>query len=201
MLGNQLARSKSTLITVVALAGALTITMAFIACEGTATDAGTKAPVNDPMFTVSSGSQSTLLGRANFAATPRKHDDDDDDRTPSFKVKRTAADWRVEVKARPNLDMAVQDIVFAPGGQSGWHQHPGPVFILVKSGTMTFYEAGDRHCRPIVRTAGQGYLDEGTGHIARNETTEPAENIVVYLAPQAAALRIDIPVAPGNCPF
>jgi hypothetical protein len=154
-----------------------------------------------PSFTLSSGSTSTLLARANFAAALRKHDDDDHDGSPSFKVKRISPDWRVEMKAKPNLDMAVQDIVFAPGGQSGWHQHPGPVFILVKSGTMTFYEAGDRHCTPIVRTAGQGYLDEGTGHIARNETTAPAENIVVYLAPQAAALRIDIPTAPGNCPF
>jgi oxalate decarboxylase/phosphoglucose isomerase-like protein (cupin superfamily) len=201
MLSNQLSRSRTARITLATLAGALTITMAFVACEGTATDAATKAPVNDPMFTVSSGSQSTLLARANFAAALRKHDDDDDEGSPSFKVKRTSPDWRVEVKAKPNLDLAVQDIVFAPGGQSGWHQHPGPVFILVKSGTMTFYEADDRHCRPIVRTAGQGYLDEGLGHIARNETTEPAENIVVYLAPQAAALRIDIPIAPGNCPF
>jgi hypothetical protein len=37
-------------------------------------------------------------------------------------------------------------------------------------------------------------------HIARNESGAPAENIVVYLAPQAAVLRIDAP-DPGNCPF
>jgi hypothetical protein len=146
------------------------------------------------MATPSVGSVSTLLGRANFAGAPRKF-------FPFFTVSRNSSDWHVLVWARPNLDMAVQDIVFAPGATSGWHQHPGPVFILVKSGTMTFYEADDRHCTPIVRTAGQGYLDEGTGHIARNETALPAENIVVYLAPQAAALRIDIPTAPGNCPF
>lgn len=201
MLGNQLSRSRIVLTTLAALAGALIITMAFAACEGSATDSATRAPVHGPVFTMSSGSQSSLLGRANFAAALRKHDDDDDDRSPSFKVKRASADWRVDVKAKPNLDMAVQDIVFAPGGQSGWHGHPGPVFILVKRGTMTFYEADDRHCTPIVRTAGQGYLDDGLGHIARNETADTAENIVVYLAPQAAALRIDIPIAPGNCSF
>jgi hypothetical protein len=38
-------------------------------------------------------------------------------------------------------------------------------------------------------------------HIARNESGAPAENIVIYLAPQAAALRIDVTPAPGNCPF
>jgi hypothetical protein len=37
-------------------------------------------------------------------------------------------------------------------------------------------------------------------HIARNETSEPATNVVTYLAPPAAALRIDEP-NPGNCTF
>ena len=151
-------------------------------------------PAGGPMATMSSGSVSTLLGRANFAGAARTF-------FPFFSASRNSSDWNVLVWARPNLDVAVQDIVFAPGATSGWHQHPGPVFILVKTGTMTFYEADDPHCTPIVRTAGQGYLDTGLGHIARNETSAPAENIVVYLAPQAATLRIDMPTAPGNCPF
>jgi len=132
-----------------------------------------------------------LLGRATFA--------DPSDQT--FKVKRISGDWHAEVKATPNLDIAVQRIVFQPGGQSGWHRHPGPVFIEVVSGTMTFYMSDDPTCTPMVRTAGQGYLDVGEHpHIARNESGAPAENIVVYLAPQGAALRIDAP-DPGNCPF
>ena len=95
----------------------------------------------------------------------------------------------------------MQSIVFQPGGHSGWHRHPGPVFIQVVSGTMTFYESDDPSCTPIVRTAGQGFLDVGEhAHIARNETSAPAQNIVTYFAPPGAALRIDAP-NPGNCPF
>ena len=170
-----------------ALAGALTLTIVSAGCDGTATEAATPAP----LFTLSSGSQSTLLGRATFA----------DPSDPTFKVKRISGDWHAEVKATPNLDIAVQRIVFQPGGQSGWHRHPGPVFIEVVSGTMTFYMSDDPTCTPMVRSAGQGYLDVGEhAHIARNESGAPAENIVVYLAPQAAALRIDAP-DPGNCPF
>ena len=170
-----------------ALAGALTLTIVSAGCEGTATEAATPAP----LFTLSSGSQSTLLGRATFA----------DPSDPTFKVKRISGDWHAEVKATPNLDIAVQRIVFQPGGQSGWHRHPGPVFIEVVSGTMTFYMSDDPTCTPMVRSAGQGYLDVGEhAHIARNESGAPAENIVVYLAPQGAALRIDAP-DPGNCPF
>jgi mannose-6-phosphate isomerase-like protein (cupin superfamily) len=141
--------------------------------------------------TPSSGSQSTLLGRATFDGP--------------INVRREregeGEDWKVSVKARPALDVAVQSIVFQPGGQSGWHSHPGPVFISVVSGTMTFYEGDDSACEPIVRHAGEGYLDVGEhAHIARNETTEPATNIVTYFAPPGAALRIDQP-DPGNCHF
>ena len=110
-------------------------------------------------------------------------------------------DWHVEIKAKPALDLAVQSIVFQPGSHSGWHSHPGPVFILVKTGEMTFYESHDPDGQPIRRTAGEGFLDVGDhAHIARNETDQPAENIVTYLAPPGATLRKDEP-APGNCPF
>jgi hypothetical protein len=138
--------------------------------------------------TTGTGSQSTLLGRATF-----------DD---PINVRRVGEDhWKVDVKAKPALDVAVQSIVFQPGGQSGWHSHPGPVFISVVSGTMTFYEADDPDCEPIVRNAGEGYLDTGDhAHIARNETAEPATNVVTYFAPPGAALRIDQP-DPGHCPF
>ena len=135
-----------------------------------------------------SGTTSTLVGRATF--------------DEEFKVKRTGPDdWEVEVETKPSLDIAVQTITFAPGGQSGWHSHPGPVFISVKEGTMTFYESDDPNCEPIVRSKGQGYLDTGEhAHIARNETAEPAINVVTYFAPPGAALRIDEP-DPGHCPF
>ncbi len=150
-----------------------------------------------PQFTMGSGSQSTLLGRGTFAE--------------AFKVKRVSLPtqkhgwphgrWEVEVEAQPNLDIAVQRIVFAAGGHSGWHSHPGPVFIQVLEGTMVFYESNDRSCAPIVRTAGQGYLDTGEhAHIARNETGSPATNLVVYFAPPGAGLRID-EADPGHCPF
>ena len=145
-----------------------------------------------PQSTASSGTISTPLGRATFA----------DPQGETFKVKRITGDWHVEVKAKPGFDLAVQEIDFAPGSWSGWHTHPGPVFIQVVTGEMTFYEADDPDCEPIVRSAGQGILDVGEhAHIARNETTESAKNLVVYLVPPGApALRFDAP-DPGHCPF
>jgi quercetin dioxygenase-like cupin family protein len=111
-------------------------------------------------------------------------------------------DWQMKLTADPSLSVAVQTIDFAPHGTSGWHSHPGPVFITVVSGTMTFYRADDPSCAPIVKTKGETLLDgaDNGAHIARNETDEPAQNVVVYLAPKGVALRIDEP-DPGTCPF
>lgn len=168
--------------------GGITLLALLAACQdGDSRSGPTAAPESAPQLTLGSGSQSTLLGRATFA--------------DPFKVKRTTGEWEVEVEAPNPMDVAVQNITFQPGGQSGWHGHPGPVFIQVVSGTMTFYESDDPSCTPIVRSAGQGYLDTGDhAHIARNETSSPATNVVTYFAPPGAALRIDKP-SPGNCPF
>lgn len=134
--------------------------------------------------TAGSGTSSTLVGPpATFEP---------------FKVKRDAVDgWDVKVEAKQGLNVATQTITFQPGGQSGWHTHPGPVFISVKEGTMTFY---DQNCTATVRMAGQGFLDTGSDpHLARNESGAPATNVVTYFVPpNAPALRIDAP-QPPNC--
>ena len=136
-------------------------------------------------------SSSTLLGRASFV----------DPKDPMLTVKRLGGDFHVELKAKPGLDVAMQSINFPVGAQSTWHTHPGPVFIIVAQGTMRFYEGDDPTCTPVEKTAGQGFIDEGThAHIARNESGAPAQTVVTYLVPQGAALKSDQP-NPGNCPF
>ena len=147
------------------------------------------ALVSGSRIAAQSTPSSTLVGRATF--------------DEPFKVKRVdgSRDWEVEVEAKPNLDVAVQTIDFPAGSQSTWHVHPGPVFISVVQGTMTFYESDDPDCEPTVRSAGEGFIDVGShAHIARNESGAPARNIVVYLAPAGATLRRDQP-NPGNCAF
>jgi hypothetical protein len=169
----------------VRLSLALALALTGAACDETEQPVAPRSSLT-PRHTASSGSTSTLVGRATFAQ--------------AFKVKRKTDGWKVSVDSDP-LDIAVQSIVFQPGAQSGWHVHPGPVFIMVVSGQMTFYESDDPDCTPIVRTAGQGFLDVGDhAHIARNETAQVAQNVVTYFAPPAATLRIDAP-DPGNCPF
>jgi quercetin dioxygenase-like cupin family protein len=92
-------------------------------------------------------------------------------------------------------DHAVQEIVQAPGGSSGWHRHPGVVLITVKSGTFAVY---DSHCRRETLTAGQSFWQSGTEvDLVRNETAHNAVLIVTYIVPTGAPLRIDTPNPPG----
>jgi quercetin dioxygenase-like cupin family protein len=109
---------------------------------------------------------------------------------------------RVRLKTKGDSDGYVIRNTFDPGGSSGWHTHPGPSLITVTKGEITAYEGDDRKCTPTVCREGEGFVDPGDGHVhvLRNETSAPAETVVVQILPKGAARRIDAP-APGNCPF
>ena len=119
----------------------------------------------------------------------------------AFKVKRQVGEWEMEMEVKPSVDIGVRSFVYAPGSYTGWHTHPGPVFIQVLRGTVTFYSSDDPNCTPVVVHAGGTFLDTGEhAHIGRNETGQEAQDLVVLFAPQGAPFRIDAP-DPGTCPF
>ena len=127
----------------------------------------------------------TLIGRATYEP---------------FKVK-TDSLVEVEVKAKSHLDMVVRTHDYAVGGSTGWHTHPGPVFINVVQGQVTFYEADDPTCTPHVVSAGQGYVDTGSGHLGRNETGQPAKDVTVIMAPVNLPFRGELPAPNPHCGF
>jgi quercetin dioxygenase-like cupin family protein len=109
--------------------------------------------------------------------------------------------WQARINTKGESDLYVLQNTIAPGGTFGWHSHPGPSLVIVKSGTATFYLADDPTCSPKVVTAGQGFVDNGHDtHVVRNEsTTTPLVTVVVSLVPAGFGRRIDEP-APANCP-
>jgi quercetin dioxygenase-like cupin family protein len=113
----------------------------------------------------------------------------------------TPGSWKAQLKTHGQSDVYVVDNKIPPGENTGWHSHPGPSLILVVAGTVTNYQGDDPSCTPHAYSAGDGFLDPGSGHVhmLRNETGAPAETIAVQLLPKDAARRIDFP-DPGNCP-
>jgi hypothetical protein len=133
------------------------------------------------------GVTATLLARGTYPAYDLKTDP------------RSPIDFKA--KTREPTDVVVQRHDFLPGAVTGWHQHPGPIYITVTQGTLTFYERNDPTCSPHVVTAGQGYVDTGDGHIGVNETNAPAQDVAVAIAPVGAPFRVELDAPGPYCNF
>ena len=134
-----------------------------------------------------SGVTPTLLARGTY----------DDFKVRSYPQGR--GDFKAESKGP--TDIVVRRHSYVPGGSTGWHSHPGPVFVTVTKGTLTFYEYDDPDCTPHRVSAGGGYVDTGRGHIARNESDEPAEDTSVIIAPVGGSFRGELDAPAPNCGF
>jgi len=110
----------------------------------------------------------------------------------------------VKLKTKSDSDVYVVRNTVVPGGQSGWHYHPGPSLITVVQGTATFYDGDDPTCTPRVFPAGSGVIDDSVDashvHLLRNEGTTNLITVTMQIVPAGAPRRVDAP-APGNCPF
>jgi hypothetical protein len=132
-------------------------------------------------------------------------------RFDEFEIKAKGDDYKLKLNAKGLTDVHVVRNTLAAdpdgvgplsGGQTGWHTHPGPSLITVTSGTIWAYDGDDPTCTPRLYSAGQGFVDEGGGHVhvLRNEGSVSASTVAVQLLPAGAVRREDMP-QPGNCPF
>lgn len=112
-----------------------------------------------------------------------------------------SGDWKGKIETKGVSDMYVNEVTIQPGGTLGWHLHLGPSFVIVKSGTASFYEADDPTCTAHALPAGSTLFEPaGDVHIVRNEGDVPLVNVVVQLLPTGAPRLISVP-SPGNCAF
>jgi len=107
--------------------------------------------------------------------------------------------WQARITTKGATDVHFIENKIAPGGTFGWHSHPGPSLVVVKTGALTLYKASDPDCAPTVVQAGSGFVDNGGDiHVVKNEGTVEAVVYVVSLVPHGFTRRIDEPV-PANC--
>lgn len=119
----------------------------------------------------------------------------------------------LRLDAKRATDIAVVRATLAPGGSTGWHGHPGPSIVVVKTGIVTMHEPrghrhdddahGSRHagrCSVHAFGPGKAFVHPEDVHNFVNDTAEPAEFYVVYLVPAGAApLLNDVPAPPEGC--
>jgi quercetin dioxygenase-like cupin family protein len=110
----------------------------------------------------------------------------------------------VKLQTKSSVDFVTQQILIAAGGTTGWHSHPGPVLVTVKSGELTLVYADDATCQGRTYTAGQSFVDRGDEivHTAVNTGSQSVEFWATYLVPgePGSPIRIDAG-SPGTCAF
>jgi len=117
-------------------------------------------------------------------------------------LKVKSGEWELELKTEGGpSELGVSELRIVPGGHAGWHSHPGPSLVIVKSGTLTFYRGDDPTCTGRVQPAGSAFVDPGgVVHIARNEGSVDLVLLTTRLIPSGVPGRKDEP-DPGNCDF
>lgn len=120
----------------------------------------------------------------------------------AFKLKQH--DFRIT--ARGENDVVVGELTIAPGGDTGWHTHPGPTLATVRDGQVAVTILNkDGKCSTEVFSAGEGF-SEGGGvvHIASTVGNTPAVLVVTLLAVEpgaplpGAVIDWSPPVPPGQ---
>jgi quercetin dioxygenase-like cupin family protein len=167
------------------LVAVIAVAAGVFACRDTTTPKQfSKSAPTGASETMGVGFTSTLIARGNLG---------------TFHMQSKTASYDVELKSHDNTDVAVANIGIEAGGSSGWHSHPGPVLVVVKSGTITFFRADNPNCAADVYGPGSSFTEQG-GLVANatNQGTDPVVAVATFLAPPGAALRIDA-AKPANC--
>ena len=107
--------------------------------------------------------------------------------------------WQARIRTKGSTSVHMLENRIAPGGTFGWHSHPGPSLVVVKTGELTLYLASDPTCAGHVVPAGKGFVDNGGDvHVVLNEGSVETIVYVTSLVPEGFARRIDQP-APPQC--
>jgi quercetin dioxygenase-like cupin family protein len=176
-----------------------------LACRDTTTPKEfAKAVTTEPSFTKGVGFTSTVVGRGNLGTFNVRCKADGNGQVESqgnTDGESKPDGYCAQLKSKDNTDIVVANIAITPGGTSGWHSHPGPVLVVVKTGALTIYHGDDPTCSPTVHPAGTSFIEEGgVVHIARNEGAVDATTVATFFVPASAPQRID-QALPGNCAF
>jgi quercetin dioxygenase-like cupin family protein len=82
------------------------------------------------------------------------------------------------VRTEEAVDVVTAEVTFEMGGGSaGWHSHPGPVFVVVKSGTLTVW---DEDCTMKTYSQGDAFFEMGPKHSMLVKNESPSEDVTLY---------------------
>ena len=99
----------------------------------------------------------------------------------------------VKLQVKGPSDVLQTELVFQPGAETGWHFHPGPVIVVIKSGSLTEYQSDG--CI-LVHPAGSAFFEKKDEiHNAVNQTSGVTDVYATFLSPSGAQ-----PLIPASNP-
>jgi quercetin dioxygenase-like cupin family protein len=111
-------------------------------------------------------------------------------------VTRVNAD-RIKFQTKEPVDISSFSVTYDPGGFSGWHTHPGMLFVVVESGSVTREVGCDP---PRTYSAGESFVEsdeQPTGQVSNASTTTPAVLQVTQVVPHGSVRRVE--AQPSSC--
>jgi quercetin dioxygenase-like cupin family protein len=106
-------------------------------------------------------------------------------------VSRGTTDRHVRVRTKQPTDLVFARVTLQPDGYTGWHTHPGPLLVVVESGTLTRY---DSDCDARAYATGQAFTEPAGRrhvHMGVNKTSTPVVLDITYVVPAGGPLRDD----------
>jgi quercetin dioxygenase-like cupin family protein len=100
--------------------------------------------------------------------------------------------FSAELETQGASNFVVQDVIFSPGGTTGWHTHPGVLLLSLTadSGPIDWFDA---RCVKHVYQPGDSWTEGTTLHDVVNSSSLNAHFVVTYVIAKGMNKRIDQP--------
>jgi quercetin dioxygenase-like cupin family protein len=96
----------------------------------------------------------------------------------------------IKVQSKGPVDIVVLDVSFPALASAGWHNHPGPVFVVVKTGTLSVW---DTSCTKHTYGPNSSFFEPGpeSSLLVKNESATVAVSVTAtfIVPPGTTVLR------------
>jgi quercetin dioxygenase-like cupin family protein len=109
-------------------------------------------------------------------------------------------DAGVHLAATASTDVVMVQTTVQPHSSTGWHTHPGPSMVIVKSGAVRLIEPRDRYgCTEETFAAGAAFAHPADVHDVANDSASPAVVVITYFVPAGASPALVPATPPPGC--
>lgn len=106
-----------------------------------------------------------------------------------------STDNNVILHMKGETDVLQADLIFQPGGTTGWHFHPGPVVVVIKTGQLTEIHANG--CMTVHYAGSAFFENPDEVHNVINQFSGVTEVLATFLSP-AGTQPLIAASNPGN---